>query len=198
MASITLASDQLISWPVFIACSARQSPWGWLCSGPFCFPLGGGSVSFQSGQHKWPGSHHREPGMPHQSSPQEEQGLSHESGCISVLSGGLKQVLIPSGVSTLLTTSEVRFTQWMITVVSVGGAGVLSCWRCEGERLRILSGYPLLIKASLAWSFSSVLSLANVHRRFALRYKVRTTATLCAMGWWDWKSRYVLVSCKLW
>ena len=77
-------------------------------------------MSFQSGQHKWPGSHHREPGTPHWSSPQEKQGLSHEPGCISVLSGGLKQVLIPSGVSTLRIASEVRFTYSSIR----GGGGV--------------------------------------------------------------------------
>ena len=82
---------------------------------------------------------------------------------------------------------------------------LLSCWWCERERLRTLSGYPLSIKASLTvtWRSSSVLSMANVHRRFALRCK---SGQLQPCGLWGGgigspdttTSQYVLLSCRLW
>jgi len=54
-----------------------------------------------------------------------------------------------------------------------GGGGcvvILLVVRGEAE---YPSGYPLIIKASLTCSSTSVLSLANVHKRFAVRCNVQ-------------------------
>jgi len=77
-------------------------------------------------------------------------------------------------------------------------------WCChlagdEVERLSTPSGYPLLIKASLTCSSTSVLSLVNVHKRFAVRCNVQQP-----YGQWGGRigsqntCQYVLLSCRLW
>jgi len=60
------------------------------------------------------------------------------------------------------------------------------------------SGYPLLIKASPTCSSTSVLSLANVHKHFAVRCNVQQP-----YGQWGGRigsqgtCQYVLLSCRL-
>ena len=50
-------------------------------------------------------------------------------------------------------------------------------------------GYPLLFRASTMCCFSLSLSGTNVQILSARVIKVLATATLCARGWWEVKSK---------